>query len=74
MGLKLIAMAHQLCIKKAIPKGYVVNHSGYVLGALTSMRMVCGIKSEFTVGVDSHRGSTLSSCLFALVVDKVSRY
>ena len=41
--------------------------------AITSVRTSGGITSEFPITLGLHQGSTLSPCLFALVMDELTK-
>ena len=59
--------------KKWVPLKYIKLIKDMYDGAITSVRTSGEITSEFPITLDLHQGSTLSPCLFALVMDELTK-
>ena len=60
--------------RKKVSQCYVDIIKDMYEGAVTSVRSVGGMSSEFSVSVGLHQGSALSPYLFALVMDELTRH
>ena len=59
--------------KKWVPLKYIKLIKDMYDEAITSVRTSGGITSEFPITLGLHQGSTLSPCLFALVMDELTK-
>ena len=59
--------------KKCVTKRYIEMIQDMYDGAMTTVRTVVGETNDFPITVSLHQGSALSSYLFALVMDELTR-
>lgn len=60
-------------MKKGITKTYINVMEDMHEGSRTSVKSTCGITEDIWVRVSVHQGSTLSSYLFSVVTDEVTK-
>ena len=60
--------------KKGVTKRYIEMIQDMYSRAMTIVRTVVGETNDFSITVGLHKGSALSSYLFALVMDELTRH